>query len=1153
MVTLAAMASALSAAGTAYAQDGQPHSLKASANFSDVTLSWKTPADAITLQWHDDEDYNGVDGTLKNPEGAVTLYTAAKFTAEELKAYAGQTVQSISYFEYREVFKASVLIYEDGVPVREQAADLSGFEKNSWRTVALSEPYVIPEGKEVMFSVRYEYGRNLDFVGICDRSAQRGKGNLYSLDGKTWNADGPGDFLITANLQNNATGEPTGYNVYRDGTKVNSEVLEDVTDYTLTGETDGTHTYKVGALYADGEKMSAEVQASPRSILTSVPPVPVVTGSVSNLQGTLSWAAPLKRGSEITWSSKNFKQAIGGTSTSDPKVWIKQELDVNDLAAFPNHKITAINAYVGSEGGIKSVTAFVMKDGKIDYYEVMAEDVTAAISAGEWNKFTLQTPYEMKPGSTYAFGLFYTHVAKAHPVGVDDATIVSAKGNSFSTSSVSSKGFDKTNPSWKTLASGSIPGNFMLSADVEALSEDAAKPQEITAYDVYRNDSRIAENLSSTTYTDDVADLGTYEYAVVAKTAEGTESAETALNVTYTLPEAYAAPTIVDYNQEGKDISMLWTSDAYEMKHYGTAKYIAGFTEDMALLYGTKFTKEELADYAGYKLHSLSFGIGAELDAFKLQVITGDGEVLLTKEYQKGDIEPGYIYRTTLDESESVRIPAGKDLYLAYNTTLPANTNAMLLDGGPAVDGGAMVNLSNGVGTWLKLGTIASDFSGYNIVIGALALPDAPEGAAEKAAKAGAVSLNSTATGVGRVEKITSAVNRNTTAADELPEIEPLYSVQKEAAKAADKPKAMSFRVYRNGDMVAEGSATEYAETLGSYGVFDYYVTTVYENGWESPASRVIEFTNIIAQRAQAPYDLKGETDGTNLSLSWKAAAEAPELTYQTGDNDMVLGMTGSGTREGYHVIRMKAAEMADKVGQEVSHIKFKLADTDLLTASVVVMYGDNVLYEQEVDVTDLAVGWNTVRLNNPVPVSALFDLGVGYHITYANGIKPMVCDEGPAVAGYGDLISSSGTPGYWYSLNDKFGQNYNWRISATLKQPDGSLSASKARRADSETTYTVYRDGEVVESGLTSTEYTVLNAASGSYTVTEVSAGTESAESNAVKFSGTSGISPAVSDAKATDATVYSIDGRAVGKRSGMESLKKGIYIVNGKKLVVE
>lgn len=173
----------------------------------------------------------------------------------------------------------------------------------------------------------------------------------------------------------------------------------------------------------------------------------------------------------------------------------------------------------------------------------------------------------MELGNEYAFGLYYKHTKGGHPVGVDNGVTVEGKGNTFSTSWPSSSDFGKSDPVWKTLSSGDIAGNFMLTADVEAMSPEAAEPQTIANYDVYRDGEIIASNLTETTYKDEVPDLGTYTYAIVANGESGEKSEPASFNMTYTLPSEYTAPVIVDYEQTGKDISMSWSSNAYEMKN----------------------------------------------------------------------------------------------------------------------------------------------------------------------------------------------------------------------------------------------------------------------------------------------------------------------------------------------------------------------------------------------------------------------------------------------------------------------------------------------------------------------------------------------------------------------------------------------------------
>lgn len=1135
------------------AQNGNPHTLVGDVTFNNVVLSWKAPATDITLQWHDGEDYNGTDGVLADPQGSVVYYVANKFTKEDLKNYVGEVIDSMSFFEYRPAYKVTALIYENGEPVVEQNVDLSNFTKNTVRKFALSSPYTIQAEKELMFVIKYEYGSNQDFMAICDRTPTPGKGNLYSYDGKTWNNDGPGDYLVTAYIKNNTAADatPEGYNVYRDGVKVNEAPVSETTA-TLNGETTGTHQYYVAAVYGTTEKQSKPVSLYCALVTDFVPPVSSIKASKEDLNGTIEWTAPLSRSNEITWSNKEYSTTIGGTSSS-PKVWIKQEFDANDMIAYPNHKITAINSFIN--GPITGITLFVIKNGVIDYHQPIEAAALESIVNNSWNKFTLTTPYKFEAGNKYSFGIYYTHAKGEKPIAVDNSAGVDVKGNSFSTSSPKSAGFEKTTPSWKTLASGNIPGNFMLTADIEADGE-VAPAAEITGYDIYRDGNLIASDVKELKYTDTVTDLGTYLYGVVSKGKDGKVSPATEISITYTLPATYEAPVIISNSYENNELNISYTSDAYELKHYGTPTYMAGFAEEMPdLLYGAKFTKEELADYVGYEFNSLKFAIGSGITTFNLEVYESGNTTPIYSEKMEG-IEAGYLYTTT--PSSKIVIPADKDLYLVYKATLPASASGIILDDGPAQENGAVVSLSGGV-NWLKLGTISPDLKDYNIVISAIAIPSS--GDAKSAAKAKQVVLgNNPEKLAGMSERIVRKVNTANASADDEFGIEAAVKLAKKAVKkAAGKPKAVSYRVYCNNEIKYEGTSATYTETISEYGVFNYYVTAIFEKGWESPASRTITVENEIKQATPAPFDLVGYEQDEKFNLTWKSVSEAPVLKVHNGEIDWVngCGMThSSGTSSGYQTMLIPAADVADKVGMEISHIRFGLLDPNVYTASVIVMKNENIVYEQEVDVATLVKGWNEVRLNTPVTIEAGQDLYVGYHLSYKSGLRPMAGDKGPAVPGYGDLISSSGSNGYWYSLKNKYDKNgsldFNWVIEAVLKTPN--TSARKApMRAEDAVTYNVYCDGQAVATGLTTTSYVAEKGAYGDYTVTAVTAGVESAESNVVSYVVSVGIDSVEGDNATENTAVYSIDGQLVNKSGEVNALKKGLYIVNGKKYVVK
>ncbi len=1077
------------ALGNAAAQDGAPVALSGNANFSSVSLSWQAPSSPVTIQWHDGEDYNGMDGKPMEAGGPNIIYAANRFQAGDIAAHTGHMVEAITFYEYRPVIQVNVQIYEDKQLVRDQKADLSNFVKDSWRTVELDEPYIIPEGKEVMFVARYMAGPNFTFVAITDRSPQMGKGDVYSYDGKTWMQGAVGDFLVTANVQNNFTGEPLGYNVYRDGTRLNDAPVTDMS-YELIDEPDGQHTYAVAAIYDDGERLAHPVTLNVVHASSLAAPASTLTGETDELDGLISWTAPLHGGDILTWSGDQMGNHIGGTASSNTKVWIKQEFDRNDMLAFQDYNLNQISAYV-AEKEILSATIFVMRDGKIVQSRNVPDTVVQAIQAPGWVTFDMGMPYRMTTGHTYAYGVYYTHTPKTHPVGVDNTTEVDVKGNSFSTSSPNSSSFNASNPTWKTLKSGNIPGNFMLRAHVTPTGQ-ATPVLEVAGYDLYRDGTLLAQGLTDLDYIDQVEDPGIYNYRLVTRYQGGKVGTDMTLALTYHMPADYEAPLIVKsrFDELTKEVNLEWSAEAVELAKYGTPAYMVGFDEDMTMLYGTKFSVAELEPYVGYRFGSVKFGVAEAID-FSVQIRTGDNQLLWNIDITRDQIEPLAFY--TLNIPEDVVIPQGQDIYLAYKATLPGGTSPILIDAGPLNEGGAMVSLTDGA-NWMRLGTINTTYNDYNIVIGATIMP-----AGTDAHNAAMVQLGSIDRRLRQVilhaDDARHGVEATTTATH----------MRRMPAKAA-KATPASYRVYRNNQLHLETEQTCFSEVLNKYGMVEYYVTTVFTNGWESPASKVVAFENRIAQLSQAPYDLQGELDGKDLHLAWTTPGEgAQEVNYMTDlSQDLALGFTKSsgGSLTSYQTIRFDVDTIPSLVGKTLTHIKFKLS-AEVSAATVVVMLGDNILFEQEVELP--VVGWNVVRLNQPytIPDGLTLPLGLGYSATYTSGTRCLTLDPAPAIPMANDVYSLSLEAGYWYSLYNKQKQNYGWRISGVLQTPDQELRANRAPRhnVEAQPTFNIYRDGQLLAQGVTGTEYDVADALAGNYTVTAVNATNESAPSNVVRL----------------------------------------------------
>ena len=113
---------------TANANAGAPHTLKATANYNTVLLDWEAPADDIKLKWHNEYDYNAADGISFNSEEMTAFYVSNYFEAEDLENFVGKQVKSISYMQYRAVYKVTALVYVNGKVVSTGVDDQSNFE-----------------------------------------------------------------------------------------------------------------------------------------------------------------------------------------------------------------------------------------------------------------------------------------------------------------------------------------------------------------------------------------------------------------------------------------------------------------------------------------------------------------------------------------------------------------------------------------------------------------------------------------------------------------------------------------------------------------------------------------------------------------------------------------------------------------------------------------------------------------------------------------------------------------------------------------------------------------------------------------------------------------------------------------------------------------
>ena len=215
-----------------------------------------------------------------------------------------------------------------------------------------------------------------------------------------------------------------------------------------------------------------------------------------------------------------------------------------------------------------------------------------------------------------------------------------------------------------------------------------------------------------------------------------------------------------------------------------------------------------------------------------------------------------------------------------------------------------------------------------------------------------------------------------------------------------------------------------------------------------------------IYRVCEAPTDLTAEIeeyiDYAEVLLNWQLGDPPIEewIQYDDGANAQAIGLSGGGAFE--VSAYWPASSMAQYVGTNLTEVEVYI--NDATTTAMVKIYGAGtptepgaLLAEKNFDGT--ASSWITVVLDSPVAITGE-DIWIGY---YGDAPSPPEffagCDAGPAVAGFGDMLSMDGIT--FESMSIAYGLDYNWNIHGFLTNADGEVVTLKPVEA-TPVTYTV-------------------------------------------------------------------------------------------------
>ena len=239
-------------------------------------IRWKNTYDAYELTYMCNP-YGDTDGKTIGNEGkeiiAANLYDPEMLAPFQDK-YLTAVTTSLNWYNDGSESKldASVMIWEGDELVREQSFPVEIF--NTFSVIRLDEPLKINAEKPLRVGIKVaNYPKTqMPLLFFTTPEYVTTKSDLYSEDGgKTWNTlkdayadserpeDGFGTWKISASISDEETidvetldNSLIAYNVYRDGEKLNGEMIHALQGCFVENDAPATGDYEVRAYYLDG-------------------------------------------------------------------------------------------------------------------------------------------------------------------------------------------------------------------------------------------------------------------------------------------------------------------------------------------------------------------------------------------------------------------------------------------------------------------------------------------------------------------------------------------------------------------------------------------------------------------------------------------------------------------------------------------------------------------------------------------------------------------------------------------------------------------------------------------------------------------------------------------------------------------------------------
>ena len=515
-----------------------------------------------------------------------------------------------------------------------------------------------------------------------------------------------------------------GYNVYRDGEKVNTDPVSGTAFYDSNVAFGSTYSYTVEAVYAGGV-VSARTEAASLAMPATLANAP--HSLAARMKGVndvkLTWAEPQRDLPTLRYyDDADEVSGMGRTYLSFEGA---VRFDATDMDAYDGYKITAVNfvprkaieswvlnIYSGTE---LVYTQPITQELQYSRMNTVVLDEPLALPAKGDLYVAIQANVAMTETSSDILGMVYDKAT----FGYSDLVRVVGEDEWFYSLEEASEAEQGT----------SYPITFIIGAELTAADGQEAA---ITGYNIYRDGESVG-TAQATEFVDEAVADGDHTYAVEAVYDGGEKSPQAWLSFTSALnTAAFKAISNVDVAPGATETQAVfsWTApldnDESNIQYCGNTG-VGGVTglKDNGYSYMARVTylPSMLTSYGGYTVSALRFYPMA--DAEFTFTVEKDGETIVEGQFVE-DFTINRWNTVTLDE------PFVIDPNATYTVTLDcfdvtAGQPALAYDGQAAFSGLAdIISMDDGEtfmtipdvyqdnatrGNWL-IGMVANDGSG---------------------------------------------------------------------------------------------------------------------------------------------------------------------------------------------------------------------------------------------------------------------------------------------------------------------------------------------------------------------------------------------------------------------------------------------------------